>query len=96
MALLFVLSGCMATSGTSVKDQVTVDGMVTVQGAEPFTGVVLTTADRNSYVLVLTPEQRAALATPARLRVTGRLHAADWRGMLYAHIDVASLESLDQ
>jgi len=67
-----------------------------VRGAEPFTGVVLTTADRNSYVLTLTPDQRASLVTPARLRVTGRLYAGEWRGMSFAHLEVSTLRLLDE
>ena len=78
------------TDRVSGTDIITVEGMVTVRGNEPFAAYVLETSDRNSYILVF-PE---AVETPARLRVTGRLYLGEWDGQSYAHIEVHAHEEL--
>ena len=88
-----VLAACLvscATDRVSETDTITVEGMVTVRGNEPFAAYVLETSDRNTYVLVF-PE---AMENPARLQVTGRLYLGEWMGESYAHIEVHSYEEL--
>lgn len=88
-----VLSVCLvscATDRVSEADAITVKGMVTVRGNEPFAAYVLETSDRNTYVLIF-PE---AIETPARLQVTGRLYIGEWMGQSHAHIEVNSHEKL--
>lgn len=88
-----VLSVCLvscATDRVPDTDTITVEGMVTVRGNEPFAAYVLETSDRNTYVLVF-PE---AVETPARLQVTGRLYLGEWDGQSYAHIEVHAYEEL--
>jgi hypothetical protein len=88
-----VLSVCLVSCGTDRvpdADIITVEGMVTVRGNEPFAAYVLETSDRNTYVLVF-PE---AVENPARLRVTGRLYLGEWDGQSYAHIEVHAYEEL--
>lgn len=70
--------------------------MINVWGAEPFTGIVLHTDDRNTYVLVLDDEERGRLVTPLSARVSGRVYVDTWRGQPFAHIDVISVDSSDQ
>lgn len=77
-----------ATDRISDAETITVEGMVTVRGNEPFAAYVLETSDRNTYVLVF-PE---AVETPARLRVTGRLYLGEWMRQSYAHIEVQAYE----
>ena len=90
VVLLLGCTGC-AGSAPAAGDQISTTGTVTVRGNEPFTAVVLTTADRNSYILELTPDQRTALVTPSEQDVTGLLFLADWNGRPYAHIRVQNI-----
>ena len=90
-----VLATCLVSCTTDrapEADTITVEGMVTVRGNEPFAAYVLETSDRNTYVLVF-PE---AVETPARLRVTGRLYLGEWDGQSYAHIEVHAYEELTE
>ncbi len=87
----FFMSACLVSCATDRaldSDTITVEGMVTVRGNEPFAAYVLETSDRNTYVLIF-PE---AVETPARLQVTGRLYLGEWMGQSYTHIEVHSHE----
>ena len=91
-----VLATCLVSCTTdrvSDTDIITVEGMVTVRGNEPFAAYVLETSDRNTYVLTF-PEvaETPAPETPARLQVTGRLYLGEWEGHSYAHIEVHTYE----
>ena len=93
-----VLATCLVSCTTdrvSDTDIITVEGMVTVRGNEPFAAYVLETSDRNTYVLTF-PEvaETPAPETPARLQVTGRLYLGEWEGQSYAHIEVHAYEEL--
>ncbi len=71
----------------------TVEGIASVRGNEPFTRIMLTTDERNSYVLAFSSEeQRSELQrqAPARFRVSGRLYADSWQGRTWAHLEVDS------
>ncbi len=87
-----LVSGCM--SQRTVGEMITVEGIVTVRGNEPFTRVILYTAERNSYILILTPEQRTNLMTPTRQLVNGRLYLGQWNGRPYAHIEVHEISTM--
>ena len=92
----FLFSTCLVSCTTdrvSDTDIITVEGMVTVRGNEPFAAYVLETSDRNTYILTF-PEvaETPAPETPARLHVTGRLYLAEWEGQSYAHIEVHAYE----
>lgn len=90
-------SGCAAPSAVvRSSDTVTVEGMINVWGAEPFTGIVLYTDNRNTYVLKLSVEDRERLVTPVSARVTGRVYIDTWRGQPFAHLDVTSIDLPDQ
>lgn len=84
-----------SSNGTSaIVDTITVEGDVTARGNEPFSAYVLETDERNFYVLELPDELADDFATPARIRVTGRLYRGEWEGRPFAHIDVARYEPL--
>lgn len=93
LPMLLFASGCATTPQPS-PEMVTVEGSVRVRGNEPFTAVMLETEEQNQYVLALTGEQRHALSSPTRARVTGRLYKADWNGRPYAHIEVTEVVPL--
>lgn len=91
-ALLFVWvlvgAGC-STPQKAHQDVVTVDGIVTARGNEPFVRYVLETPEGNLYALRIPEEKRAEFQTPAKLRVTGRVYVEDWHGRPFTHLDVA-------
>lgn len=89
MAAALLASAC-ATNRTPPADVVTVEGVVTVRGNEPFAAYVLETEDRNFYVLDF--EEATPPDTPAGLRVTGRLYRGEWDGRPYARIEVHAFE----
>jgi hypothetical protein len=80
---------------TVAEAPITVEGVVTVRGNEPFTGLWLDTDARTHYVLVLDPAERAGLANPARYRVSGHVYRDDWNGMSMAHLDVFEMSRID-
>ena len=101
--LLVLLSvcwlGCSGPAGTATptrSDVITVEGRASVRGNTPFTGIMLETNQRNTYVLVFDDAEGRALEAdlPARLRVTGDLYVAEWNGMSYAHLRVTTMERL--
>lgn len=91
---LLLAAGCAGTA--AVEPPVSVEGEVTVRGAEPFTGVWLETEMATYYVLVLDADDRAALVTPATYRVTGRVYRADWNGRPMAHLAVSSIRRVER
>jgi len=101
MTLIFSVSalvgGCTASSvGLGSSDIITVEGMINVWGAEPFTVIVLHTEESNTYVLVLDDDERSNLITPVTARVTGRVYVDTWRGQPFAHLDVTSMDLPDK
>lgn len=92
--------GCSSSSRTPSNgesgSEITVEGIVNSFGAEPFAAVILNSEERNSWVLLLTPEDRSRLMMPARVRITGRVFAADWQGHTRAHMRVRELTLLDE
>jgi len=90
-ALLTMLGGCTVGAALPVAEVITVTGDITVRGNEPFTEVVLITQENNWYVLDLTRDQRAALMTPARARVTGILRLGEWSGRPFTRLKVDEL-----
>lgn len=102
--LLVLLSlgwlGCAGAAGTASQatpsDVITVEGQATVRGNTPFTGIMLETGQRNTYVLVFDEDEKRTVQAdlPARLRVTGVLYVDDWNGMPYAHLRVTAMERL--
>ena len=77
------------------QDVVTVEGMVTARGNEPFVRYVLETLGGNLYALRIPEDRRSDFQTPARLRVTGRLYVDDWDGRPFAHLDVSEYSRID-
>ena len=102
LCLLLGLSwlGCAGTtSGTNQltsDDVITVEGQVSVRGNTPFTALMLETAQRNLYVLVMSEAKRKALqpTLPGRFRITGAVYADDWNGRPYAHLRPIVMERL--
>jgi hypothetical protein len=86
-----MLAGCSVGAVLPASDVITVTGDITVRGNEPFTEVVLITQENNWYVLDLTRDQRAALMTPARARVTGILRLGEWNGRPFTRLKVDEL-----
>lgn len=98
VAFLFV--GVLAGAGCSASQKVhenvvTVDGIVTARGNEPFVRYVLETSEGNLYALRIPEDKQAEFQTPAQLRVTGRLYVADWHGRPFAHLDVTEWTQLN-
>ncbi|MBT8400052.1 MAG: hypothetical protein KJO98_06225 [Rhodothermia bacterium] len=94
------LMACTTTRNAEVAadSEIVIEGMVSVRGNEPFTGIVLVTGDRNSYVLSLESEEAASSMrrqAPARFRVSGVPYKDLWQGTHRAHLQVTSWERLD-
>lgn len=83
-----------AVSGNRIE----VEGVVSVRGNEPFTALMVTTDQRNSYVLSFFDDaQRGAIQreTPGRFRLTGDVYVGVWYGRSFAHLAVARWVRLD-
>lgn len=91
-AVLFLTLAACSAPRPGFVDRITVEGTVSVRGAEPFTGVFLETPDRNSYVLRMDADARRGLDVPGRRRVTGVLTVDTWNGLRLAHLDVERIE----
>jgi hypothetical protein len=91
-ALLFMVlaTGACASLSSSHADELTVEGLVTVRGHEPFAVLVLETAHRNSYVLDIPEDERIRLqnAAPGHFRISGNTFLAEWYGRPYTHLRV--------
>lgn len=87
----FTLAACQSTS-ESTTSQVTVEGNVTVRGNEPFAAYVMETDQSNYYVLVF--PDGVSPNSPATMRVTGRVYTAYWDSRPFAHLEVATFESV--
>lgn len=92
--LLIALAACSTTHGPAV-DVVTVEGVVTARGNEPFVRYILETDEGLVYALRISEEDRSRFQTPARLRATGRLYVDDWQGYSFAHIDVSEFSPIE-
>lgn len=92
IALFFLVGGC--STSRPPRDVITVTGEVWQRGNAPFTALVLTTDQANDYVLVV-DESRTRIQAPARVRVTGRVYAADWNGIRFAHLEVMEIERIE-
>ena len=96
--LVLIVSACASGSSTTEQGLATqtlvVEGMITVRGNEPFTAVILQTANRNHYLLKMSSEMRNKFLTPAFRRVTGRLYLGQWNGRDYAHLEVYQMEEI--
>lgn len=90
--LLLFISACGSPKMQNTADVFSVEGEIRWVGNEPFAKLLLTTDERNSYVLVF-DDVAAPTADLGRYRVTGRLYAADWNGARRAHIQVAAINS---
>lgn len=88
--LVLLASGC-GTSRTTPADIVTVEGVVSVRGNEPFTELVLETADRNHYVLKFESEEERTQVqdqSPAPFEVSGEVYEGVWGSRPFAHLRV--------
>lgn len=92
LALLFLVCASCTGPRAGFMDRITVEGILSVRGAEPFTGVFLETDERNSYVLRLDAASRRGLDMPGRRRITGILSVDTWNGVRLAHLDVERIE----
>jgi len=88
---VLAVGGCAETASVTTHDVITVTGDITVRGNVPFTEVVLITDDNNWYLLDLSSEQREALLTPARAKVTGTIRLGEWNGRPYTRMAVSDL-----
>jgi hypothetical protein len=96
--LAWAVAGCAGTRPEAADRHLVVEGLASVRGNEPFTRIVLTTDERNSYVLrFATDDARGELQrlAPGRFRVEGRLKADSWQGRTWAHIVVFSWTAAD-
>ncbi len=93
VSMVIVLFGCSASRAPS--DSLTLEGLVTVRGNEPFTAIILQTRGRIYYILKLSIEQHRVLITPGSYSVTGRLYQDNWNGRNYPHLAVIKLLPLD-
>lgn len=83
-------TGCATTSSVDA-DIITVTGDITVRGNVPFHEVVLITDDNNWYILEMSDQEREALMTPARARVTGAIRLGEWNGRPFTRMTVHEL-----
>lgn len=94
--MLLLLVGCTAPRAAQ-QDTITVSGIVTVRGNEPFTELVLQTEDRNYYVLKFSnPEERGQVQnmSPASLEITGDVYRDIWGSRAFAHLRVDAWQSV--
>ncbi|CAM3228004.1 hypothetical protein [Rhodothermus bifroesti] len=92
----FWVMGCASTP-LPAQAPITVEGEVVARGQEPFSALVLETAERNFYVLVFAKaadRQAVAVQAPLRLRITGEPFLDHWQGRPYAHLRVQHWERL--
>lgn len=96
LVLLFgvLVAGCSSPERLT-QAEITVEGMVTARGNEPFVRYFMETENRNYYVLRIPEADLSAFRTPARLRATGRVYVEEWNGRSYTHLDVSSWEQVD-
>ena len=94
--ILLVILSFQCTMLRQSSGSVTVEGRASVRGNEPFTSVLLETAEGHAYVLVFTDDERATLdaSLPAQIRVTGTVRVAKWYGLPILHLSVESIEHL--
>lgn len=92
--LALVGAGCAAPQ-EAVQDMVTVEGMVTARGNEPFVRYVLETSEGNLYALRIPEKDQREFQTPARLEVTGRLYVDGWDSHPFVHVDVSEWRRID-
>lgn len=98
LTLVLLGMGC-ASSGPATEPEgttIVVEGTLSMRGNEPFTALVLETAERNTYVLNVDDMQQEVLdyGTPVRARVSGILYQDTWNGQPYAHLRVTSILDL--
>ncbi|MDX1430198.1 MAG: hypothetical protein R3282_07920 [Rhodothermales bacterium] len=97
----FIFAAGCAPSADTIKDdssEIEVEGLVSVRGNEPFTALVLETADRNTYVIVSEDsEVRSEIQrrSPGRFRVSGVVYKGSWQGRDRAHLRVGRWERID-
>ncbi len=91
---LLVFTGCVSTG--PAEPPITVQGLVSFRGAEPFAAAWLETDMQTFYVLVMDDARGAALMTPAMYRVTGRVYRDSWNGIPMAHLAVDSMQRMDR
>ena len=90
LSLAMLTAGLLAISGCSVsrvpESFITVEGVVTIRGNEPFMATVLQTQNRNDYILKLSPDERSLLITPARFRVRVCSYLDGWNRRNCVHM----------
>lgn len=89
LAMLLV-DGC-ASSRVAWEDTVTVEGIVSVRGNEPFTELVLETSERNYYVLDFDePSERSRMQqeAPGTFTVSGPVYRGVWGSRAFARLRV--------
>jgi hypothetical protein len=92
--LLLGTEGCDGNRSAS-SETVTIEGVATARGNEPFSAYVLEAEDGSMYILNIPDSIRTDFYTPSRLTVTGRLYEDEWNGSPFAHIEVAEWAHLD-
>lgn len=93
VVLLALATACSSTSQTT-EQIVTVEGTIEAVGNEPFVGLMLTTPDRNAYMLRLSKEDERLLysAAPTTVMVSGIVFPDLWGTGIYAWLDVRGIE----
>lgn len=92
--LLLGSDGCAANQSAS-SNTITIEGVATARGNEPFSAYVLEAEDGSLYILNIPDSIRADFYTPSRLTVTGRLYQDEWNGSPFAHVEVSEWAHLD-
>jgi hypothetical protein len=93
LVALMLYGGCTPRAHPSAE-VITVEGPVSVWGAEPFTAQVLQTAGQNYYVLVFERGERPYFSIGKPFRVTGQLYRDTWNTSSLAHLRVTSFEEV--
>jgi hypothetical protein len=87
---ILLSSGCSAPESMDTAADFVVDGQTQRFGNVPFSRLVLTTDNRNTYVLIFDQGVDEPEADLGRYTVTGRLYSGEWNGERRAHVSVKS------
>ena len=91
---LLLLAGCTSTA-LPPTDVITVEGRISSRGNEPFTALMLTTPQRNYYVLTFGDDERPTFSVSRTYRVTGHLYEGDWNSYAFAHLRVIEVTAVE-
>jgi hypothetical protein len=91
--IVLICAGCVSSREPVSPETLIVEGIASMRGNEPFAQMMITTDERNSYVLTFASDEvRSEMqrTAPGRFRVEGRLYRDSWQGRAWAHLEVLS------